>query len=73
MVDNGDFQVTCRICNKPLKLGIDTAADEDGKALHGSCYVKQITEAPRNPLAELDARAKVRFSFRRICAREERL
>jgi hypothetical protein len=73
MVDNGDFQVTCRICNKPLKLGIDTAADEDGKALHETCYVKQITEARRNPLAELDARAKVRFPFRRICAREERL
>ena len=25
MAGNGDFQVTCRICNKPLKLGIDTA------------------------------------------------
>jgi hypothetical protein len=73
MVGNGDFQVTCRICNKPLKLGIDTAADEDGKALHETCYVKQITEAPRNPLAGLDARAKVRFSFRRIFARERRL
>jgi len=41
MVGNGDFQVICRICNKPLKLGIDTAADEDGKALHETCYVKQ--------------------------------
>ena len=28
MVGKGDFQVICRICNKPLKLGIDTAADE---------------------------------------------
>ena len=73
MAGNGDFQVTCRICNKPLKLGIDTAADEEGKALHETCYVKQITEARRNPPAELDARAKVRFSFRRICARERRL
>jgi hypothetical protein len=73
MVGNGDFQVICRICNKPLKLGINTAADGDGKALHETCYVKQITVAPRNPLAELDARAKVRFSFRHICAREERL
>src|SRR5207302_11220267 len=66
MAGNGDFQVTCRICNKPLKLGIDTAADEDGKALHETCYVKQVTDAPRSPPAELDARAKVRFSFRRI-------
>jgi hypothetical protein len=34
----GDFHVTCRIGNKPLKLGIDTAADEEGKALHEICY-----------------------------------
>jgi hypothetical protein len=73
MAGNGDFQVTCRICNKPLKLGIDTAADEDGKALHETCYVKQITDAPRNPPVELYARAKLRFSFRRVCPREERL
>ncbi len=73
MVGNGDFQVTCRICNKPLKLGIDTAADEEGKALHETCYVKQITDALRNPPAGLDARAKVRFSFRRIFARDRRL
>jgi hypothetical protein len=32
MVGNGNFQATCRICNKPLKLGIETAADEDGKS-----------------------------------------
>jgi len=73
MVGNGDFQVTCRICNEPLKLGIDTAADEEGKALHETCYVKQVTDATRNPPAGLDARAKVRFSFRRIFARERRL
>ena len=63
MVGKGDFQVICRICNKPLKLGIDTAADEEGKALHETCYVKQITDAPRNPPAGLDARAKVCVSF----------
>jgi len=51
MASNGDFQVTCRICNKPLKLGIDTAADEDGKAVPEICYAKQITDAPRNPPA----------------------
>ena len=73
MVDNGDIQVTRRICNKPLKLGIDRAADEEGKALHETCYVKQVTDAPSNPPAGLDARAKVRFSFRRIFARERRL
>ena len=51
MAGNGDFQVTCRICNKPLKLGMDTAADEDGKAVHEICYAKQITDAPSNPPA----------------------
>ncbi len=49
MADNGGFQVTCRICAKPLKLGIDTAADEDGKAVHKSRYAKQIADAPSNP------------------------
>ncbi len=34
-----------------LKLGIDTAADEDGKAVHETCYARQITDAPRNPPA----------------------
>jgi hypothetical protein len=48
---NGDFQMTCRICNKPLELGTDTAADEDGKAVHKSCYTKQITNALHNPPA----------------------
>ena len=48
MADNGDFQVTCRICNKPLELGINTAADENGKAVHEICYAKQIAGALRN-------------------------
>ena len=44
MVGSSDFQVICRICNKPLKLGIDTAADEDGKAVHETCYTKLVLE-----------------------------
>ncbi len=48
MADDGHFQVTCRICNKPLKLGIDTVADEDGKAVHETCYTKQIADALRS-------------------------
>jgi|GEM_PF-1542680 len=72
MVGNDDFQVLCPICDTPQKLRIDTAADEDGRALHETCYVKQTTDAPRNPPTQLDARAKVRFSFRCI-ARGERL
>jgi hypothetical protein len=48
VADNGDFRVTCRICNKPLKLGIDTVADEGGKAVHETCYTKQIADALHN-------------------------
>jgi hypothetical protein len=48
MADDGVFRVTCRICDKPLKLGIDTAADEDGKAVHETCYTKQIADTLRN-------------------------
>jgi hypothetical protein len=51
MAGNGDFQVTCRICNKPLNLGIDMAADEDGKAVHETCYARRIMDKPRNPPA----------------------
>jgi len=51
MAGNGDFQVTCRICDKPLKLGIDTAADEDGQAVHETCYAKHVTEESPNPPA----------------------
>ena len=31
--------------NKPLKLGIDTVADEDGKAVHETCYTKRLADA----------------------------
>lgn len=51
MVGNSDFQVTCRICHEPLQLGIDTAADEDGKAVHESCYVRKITDVSPDPPA----------------------
>ena len=48
MADNVYFRVTCRICDKPVTLGIDTAADEDGKAVHETCYTEQIADALRN-------------------------
>lgn len=34
-----DFRMTCHICNRPLKLAVDTATDEEGKAVHESCYI----------------------------------
>ena len=45
MADDGEFHITCRICNEPLQLGIDTAADEEGKAVHETCYTKQMMDA----------------------------
>jgi len=42
LAESPDFQMTCHICNKPLKLAIDTAADEKGKAVHETCYIKLI-------------------------------
>jgi hypothetical protein len=32
----------CRICNKPVALTFDTAVDEDGKAVHELCYVREV-------------------------------
>jgi hypothetical protein len=54
MADNGDFQVTCRICNKALELGTDTVADEDGKAVHETCYTELVLKgkSPETPTAE---------------------
>ena len=54
MAGNGDFQVTCRICNKPLNLGWDTAADEEGKAVHETCYTELVLKgnSPETPTAE---------------------
>ena len=37
-----DFQLTCHICNRPLELGVDTAADEGGKAVHETCSIKLV-------------------------------
>ncbi len=54
MTGNGDFHVNCRICNKPLRLGVDTAADEEGKAVHETCYTKLVLKdnSPQTPSAE---------------------
>jgi hypothetical protein len=43
-----DFQITCRICNRPLRLGIDTVADEEGKAVHETCYIKLVLKGKAN-------------------------
>jgi hypothetical protein len=49
---NEQFCVLCRICHEPVNLQSDTTVtDEDGKAIHEHCYVKQIAV----PDAEQDA------------------
>jgi hypothetical protein len=37
-----DFQMTCHICDRPLRLEIDTAADEEGEAVHEACYINLV-------------------------------
>jgi hypothetical protein len=42
-MDGGKTALLCRICNKPVGLTFDTAVDEDGKAVHELCYVREVT------------------------------
>jgi hypothetical protein len=39
----------CPICNKPVDLERDRYANEDGKAVHESCYVERLTSARNDP------------------------
>jgi hypothetical protein len=40
--------IPCTICAKPVDLQTDLTADENGKAVHEDCYVKQITSSHNN-------------------------
>jgi hypothetical protein len=45
------FQETpCKICAEPVVLTVELSADENGKAVHEDCYVKQVTSSRRNHL-----------------------
>jgi len=35
-------KIPCILCRKPVDLGIDLCADENGKAVHEECYVQRI-------------------------------
>jgi hypothetical protein len=35
-------EMPCAICRKPLNVQINLCADENGKAVHGDCYIKRI-------------------------------
>jgi hypothetical protein len=46
------FCLLCRICHEPVSLKLDTVTDENGKAVHEDCYVKEIT-GQDDPAAEV--------------------
>jgi len=46
------FCLLCRICHEPVSLKSDTVTDENGKAVHEDCYVKEITGRD-DPAAEV--------------------
>ena len=35
-------EMRCVLCGKPVDLGCDLVADEDGQAVHEECYIKRI-------------------------------
>jgi len=42
IVGNDRLCLLCRICHEPVSLKSDTVTDENGKAVHEDCYVKEI-------------------------------
>jgi len=48
-------KIPCILCSKPVDLGIDLCADENGNALHEECYVQRITSSSSNPAAAMMA------------------
>jgi hypothetical protein len=46
--------IFCRICGEPVRLTSNMVVDEDGKAVHEECYVKEVRsdanqDDPDNP------------------------
>ena len=39
----------CPICHQPIDLTLDQYADEDGKAVHESCYMKRLLSNRNDP------------------------
>jgi hypothetical protein len=48
-------EIPCALCSKPVNLGIELCADENGKAVHEDCYVKRIASPSSNPAAAIMA------------------
>jgi hypothetical protein len=47
IVGSDRFCLLCRICHEPVSLKSDTVTDENGKAVHEDCYVKEIISLRR--------------------------
>lgn len=43
-------EIPCTVCRKPVDLTVDLNADENGKAVHEECYVKQFTSHREAPI-----------------------
>jgi hypothetical protein len=41
-MDGEKTALLCRISNKPVGLAFDTAVDQDGKAVHELCFVREV-------------------------------
>jgi len=48
-------EMPCVLCGKPVDLGCDLFADENGQAVHEDCYIKRIE-------SEAHLSGKVQFS-----------
>jgi hypothetical protein len=40
-------EIPCTICAKPIDLTVDLHADENGKAVHETCYVTRMLAKQR--------------------------
>jgi len=49
MNNKTNSRIRCHICNQPVDLTADTAADEDGQTVHERCYLKKLTVAKHKP------------------------
>jgi hypothetical protein len=45
--EKGTF--TCPFCNQPVDLTRDKYADENGKVMHESCYVRRLMSSQNDP------------------------
>jgi hypothetical protein len=55
-MDSRSFpEIPCALCSNPVSLISDLCADENGKAVHGECYVQHVTRSSSNPAAAVAA------------------